>query len=244
MTISLLLRAHSFPATTSFTPLTAVSWKAAYWAEDPSWTNPGDGGAVASWRDGSGNSNTITEATNKPTFRSADSNMNGRASVEFDGTNDKLRGTFTSDSAQPRSIVLIARIRSLGTSTPVILDTDTGSTKVCALFWDTTDSNKLSLYCGTAQAKYGSVSTGLHAIRAYVSGSSSKINLNGTTTTSAAPTGTQAMSGLTLGTNRTSANFSAITVGFLGIYQGDVTTDVNWPNLVTSLRNLYGVKLS
>lgn len=244
MTISLLLRAHSFPATTTFTPLTAVTWKAAYWAEDPGWTNPGDGGAVASWRDGSGNSNTITEATNKPIFRAADSNMNGKASVEFNGTSHKLRGTFTSDSAQPRSIVLVARIRSLGTSTPTILDTDTGSTKICALFWDTTDANKLSLYCGSAQAKYGALSTGLHGIRAYVDGSSSFANLDGTTTSPGTNPGTQAMSGLTLGANRSSAAFTAITVGFLGIYQGDVTGDPGWPNLVTSLRNLYGVKLS
>lgn len=244
MSLNHLLRSHSFPANVSGTPLSLISWKAAYWADDPSWTNPGDGGAVASWRDGSGNGNTISEATNKPIFRAADANMNGRGSVEFNGTSHKLRGTFGATSAQPRSIVLVARIRSLGSSTPTILDTDTGSTAICALFWDTGNSNKLSLYCGTAQAKYAAITANLHGIRAYVSGSASSTNVDGTTTTSATNPGTQNMSGLTLGANRLSGAFTAITVGFLGIYQGNITDDLNWPKLVVCLRNYYGVNVA
>jgi hypothetical protein len=44
-----------------YNPLTSITWAAAYWAADPSWTFPGDGSQVSSWRDGSGNSRTLTQ---------------------------------------------------------------------------------------------------------------------------------------------------------------------------------------
>jgi hypothetical protein len=60
-----------------------------------------DTNAVATWADLSGNSNDITEATNRPTYRT--NIQNSLPVVRFDGSNDRLSktGGLTGITAQP-----------------------------------------------------------------------------------------------------------------------------------------------
>lgn len=65
----------------TFNPLTDITWKAAVWAEDPAWVNPGDGGAVTSLRDaGSAASNLAGTGT-----YIASSQLGGRPGIRMIG---------------------------------------------------------------------------------------------------------------------------------------------------------------
>lgn len=68
----------------SFDPL-SIAWDLAFWAEDPSWTNPGDGNAVSQWDDASGNGLHLTQGTGsqQPTYRASTAAFNGQPTVEF-----------------------------------------------------------------------------------------------------------------------------------------------------------------
>jgi len=99
-----------------FSPLD-LPWSEVLWAEDPAWTNPGDGNPVSSWRNagsiGSAGDATGSGAT-RPIYRAAYANLNNKPAVEFDGTGLRLI-TGTLDIAQPCTHVLIGWTDNFGT---------------------------------------------------------------------------------------------------------------------------------
>lgn len=97
-----------------FDPLSDISWHSAFWADDPAWTNPGDGNAVTTARDGSGNGRDWTQATaaKKPTFRATDASFNNRAVIEFDGTDDTmLQSAYTGIATG--TVMVVGRLRTV-----------------------------------------------------------------------------------------------------------------------------------
>lgn len=106
-----------------FSPL-SVTWHSAFWAEDPAWSNPGNGNAVSSWNDASGNGRHATQATagNRPTFRSSTAVLNSKPTVQFDGVNDWLsQATFTALS-EPGEIVIVGALTSTATAYGYFVD--------------------------------------------------------------------------------------------------------------------------
>lgn len=81
----------------AFDPL-SIDWHAAFWADDPGWAPPTDGGAVSQWDDASGNASHASQATvaKQPTFRASVAAFGGRSAIEFDGSDDSLAATFSS----------------------------------------------------------------------------------------------------------------------------------------------------
>jgi hypothetical protein len=76
------------------------------WWKADAITSLNDGDAVASWADSSGNSQTLTEATNRPSYQTNE--LNGLPVVRFDGTNDTLGVTGTLGiSAQPFTVAAV-----------------------------------------------------------------------------------------------------------------------------------------
>jgi len=92
-----------------FDPL-AIAWHTVFWAEDPNWTPPADGAAVAQWDDASGNAHHASQATaaNRPLYRASVAGLNNKPAVEFDGSNDFLLSpTFAGITPE---VVVVARL--------------------------------------------------------------------------------------------------------------------------------------
>lgn len=62
----------------------------AFWAEDASWTNPGDGNQVSSWRNESGAGDAVQATSgDQPIYRSSTAAYNDKPTIEF-VSNDRL----------------------------------------------------------------------------------------------------------------------------------------------------------
>lgn len=222
-------------------PLTVVPWTAAYWAGDPSWSNPGDGNAVSSWRDGTGNGYTLAQGTGgaQPTFRASVTNLNGQPGVDLDGGD--WMSVATPAFTQPLSLVVVVDMVSV-TGTPVIVDA--GSVGRAALFANA-PTNVWAWYLGTAAVTTTyAATTGAHAIRAVANNASSSITQNMRTTTGTLGSAT-GFTGITLGALIGGAsNRATMRVGFAGWYSGDVTAHAGWPDLVSAIGHLYRLNLA
>lgn len=93
-----------------FDPL-SIGWHSAYWAEDPAWTNPGDGNAVTTWTDASGNGRSITQGTpgHRPLYRASVAALNNKPALDFDGTDDGLASgsAFTATSGDLTKVIVL-----------------------------------------------------------------------------------------------------------------------------------------
>lgn len=179
-----------------YNPL-SITWAAAYWAEDPSWTNPGNGNAVSSWRDGSGNSRDATQATgaNQPLYRSSDSGLNSMPTVDFDGTNDYL-ATAGFTIAQPATRVIVVRMKSVVASRHFFSTNGAGQRNDM-----NSDSGPITwvMYAGT-QLISATVCTTVGAfLIAEYNGVSSSLSLNGSSIASG-DAGGQSSGDISLGT--------------------------------------------
>ena len=246
MSIHPRVRGHGAPAqlaSPAGTPLSVLGWKAAFWADDPLWTNPGNGGAVSTWRDGgTAGSYTVTQAsgTKQPTFRTGVTNLNGQSAVEFDGTSDNLQ-VATPTVAQPYTIIGVLDVVS-ATGTPIFSDA-VGAGRA-ALFINAGAS--WAIYTGGAAAlsSASAPTTGRHVLRGLFDYMGSAI-VNEATTKSGALSNSTGFTGISLGAGTSgSANYASMRLGFWGLYLGDITRDPNWQNLRRILFNLYGATVS
>lgn len=78
-----------------FAPTDIANLQAWYDASDTATITDAGGGAVSAWADKSGNSYTLTEATNRPTTGTR--TINGLNTIDFDGSNDILSSNCPAD---------------------------------------------------------------------------------------------------------------------------------------------------
>jgi len=224
-----------------------IAWHAAWWADDPAWANPGDGNAVGSWRDFSGNGRDVSQATaaNKPTFHSSTAALNGKASIEFDGVNDRMVTGASWSVAQPFSYVLLARFVSVGSGQRGVLD-GPSSSYPAALFTDTS-TGTLNLYAGGgAYWKGPAIAAGAHAVRSTMNGGSSAVfvDASGPGSIVGGGPGSAGSGGLTLGSVRDGSGYSNVAVAFAAVFAGNVTTAPNWPAFKAWVSSYYGLTLA
>lgn len=104
--MSLLINSYRFAVTSAFDPIGAVTWQSVFWAEDPAWTNPGNGNPVTSWNNAGTDATDATEATNPPVYASSVAALNSKPAIDFDGTNDLLVANVA-DLTSPWTLVVI-----------------------------------------------------------------------------------------------------------------------------------------
>lgn len=210
-----------------FNPLTLVSWHSAYWAEDPDWTNPGDGNAVTDWTDGSGNGRDLTQGTGtkRPLYRASVAALNGQPALEFDGTDDFLQtaSSFTVTSGTLTKVIIYQLRSHAGGNRHV---------------WSAMDNftNRADVFrTGAGHYIYGSAAAGGSAIfigggtstfngvlEIDTFGSSGKVEINGSSV--ATGSGAAALTTHCIG-GYLGAEVSASTVAFAGMYLGTLTND-------------------
>jgi len=160
------------------------------------WVRAGGGtedGFVTTWYDQSGNTNNATQATaaSQPKIVSSGTLVteNGKAAVDFDGSDDFLRDTFT--IGNPVTLFVTAQAQ---TTNKFIIDTGVG-VNINSL-WTTTSADQIRWLNGS-----GIIVSYTHGTQALFSGvsngSSSSISVNGSITTGTL--GTTAMDGVSIG---------------------------------------------
>lgn len=238
-----IANAHPYPQTPAMepppNPLTTVAWTAAYWAGDPAWATPGDGNPVGSWRDAAGGHPLTAAGTARPTFRAAVPNLNGQPGVEFDGTTDVMTAAIGA-IIQPYTLVLIAEVLPINiNNTPCVLDSM--GTGRAALFINGGGGSWTFFPNGPAMGN-GSAGAGRWAFRILANNATSELNRNMISVKASIGT-TTGFEGLTLGNAFNLLNPANLSVGFMGVYEGDLTTDPAWPTLISTIGYLYRMTL-
>lgn len=233
MTVATALRRTSG---TTFTPASLTS-EAQYWTDDPSWTNPGDGNPVSTWRDMTVNGRDASQSlTVRPTFRSSWAALNNRPGIQFDGNNDRLNTTsFSVNQAFSIAIICSDWVAS-----------GTGARLVCSgtgiQTWAATGPNSAYAYAGTISAGV-SQDTSPHLWVFYFNGASSAIEKDGSSTTVNTGTGNLS-SGLTLGARGDGILNGAVVMAYVSLHSGDVRSQSNWSSFKSWAATTYGITIS
>lgn len=220
-----------------------ISWHTAFWASDPGWSNPGDGNAVSSWRDYSGNGHTATQASGslQPLFRSSVSALNNQPAVEFDGSNDAM--ATASFTAVPQTLSVVVVFKALTLSNIDFLYDGLADPNRCIVYLNATVT--MQFYSGTDVNTGLAMTTNAQLFRATHAGASSVLERNGTSLGTFS-TGTNSMTGITL-CNRgpgDTGTAGKMQIAFFGLYAGDVSANANWSTFKAGVASTYGLTIA
>lgn len=236
--MSLVVDSYRLAAAPSYNPLTSISWYAAWWAEDPDWTPPADGGAVSSWRNAGTNGVAATQGTGikQPLYRASVASLNNRPAVDFDGSNDTLSSSFGETLSQPLTRVVVG-----------VLDVVIGNAHLFSADADPradlylTPGEAWRMWAGSSEGSFGApaANTTGFIIMAEYNGASSKGGLNtASLTTTATNPGTGGLDATYLA-SWNDGQFSNCHLAFAGIYAG-VLSASDKDDLVAWSQSHYG----
>lgn len=232
----------------AFNPLTVIGWHTAFWASDPAWTNPGDGGAVSSWRDGTNNGRDATQATGakQPTWRAATSVLGSRPTVQGDGGDYLQTASFTAINS-PVTVIVIGAF-TVTTSGQNLIDGPTATSTNRVVIGTTTGPVWLA-YAG-AMLSGGTADTNGHMFRAYATdaGSGDALSVDGAATASG-NAGTTGIPWNTIalfanGNGGTGTGFASAHIAFAGVYVGDLTAHAQWAAFKAWVRSYYALTVA
>lgn len=197
-----------------FDPLSVAGCKG-WWRVDGGCDVNTDAASITTLYDRSGNGNHLTEATNKPTYETAE--LNTYAVARFDGVNDKLKAAaFT--LVQPNTLFLVAKHLSTPGATEVWCDGNTANTGALQV-----TSGLVLQYNAGATVSGGSIAAnGWNLVSANFNGASSKLRQDGVNTASGNP-GAGNLGGFVLGCDGGSANFADVEIAEAVLYSGTLT---------------------
>lgn len=205
------------------------------WADDPAWSNPGDGNAVTTWRNGGsvGGNPTQGTASLRPIFRASEARLNNRAAVDFDGTDDVLSFNVT-DRTQPLSLVCVC-VADVATGNRQMFGNNASS--VHPVLYQV--NGKWAYYADTPQ-EASAADTDAHVHIGYFNGASSKRLVDGATISTANP-GSNTFQELNIGNSGTGSRAWDGPIAFAAVYAGDVTAHASYAALVAALTTDYGL---
>lgn len=200
-----------------YSPLTAVSWASAFWAEDPDWTNPGDGNEVTSWRDAGSNAADAAKVdANGPAYLASVAAFGGKPGIDISSSSS--RGRLQQSGAiatQPGTFATIVLWDDF--SSGDIID---GVTNRWLLDRPST-TGLIRVFAGTSVNTTINSSAGVSVILWDVNGASSSLYVNGTTQTGLSPGSASLSNTLIGGTNSTA---TPGTFAFFGVTSGALMT--------------------
>ena len=158
-----------------------------------------DGDDVATWADSSGNGNDATEATNKPTYETAE--INGLPVIRFNGTNDEIStAAFGTALTQPNTIFVVYKDPS-GTGSEYVYDGVLSTNRHGLLLDGTTPSREVTPYAGASPAGHTTEQNVWHISTIVYSSTSSDVYEDGTAEQTGIDTGTHTLSALMIGSD-------------------------------------------
>lgn len=226
----------------AFDPLTGIAWHTAVWADDPGWANPGNGGAVTGWDDGTGNGHDLTTTLGSPTFRTTVAALNNHAGVDFDGSDDEMFSAAFTAVHQTFSAVFIGTYDGVGGgSYDRLISLATPNTIFTCLY--RASSGYFAAYAGGFGETTVTATTGGHALRGKFTGASSVLNVDGTSA-AVSPGGGDATAFGLGGSGSGAVDRANVHVGFAGLYAGDVTAHAGWAGFVSWVSTYYGLTIA
>lgn len=219
-----------------FDLLTSISWYAAYWAEDPGWTNPGNGNTVTTWDDAVGSRNlTQGTAASRPTYRSSSATLNNKPALEF--VSDFFTDTAASwgTLTQPVSIVVIGFWTSPDASTDAIIGANSGT------FLLRKNATPLVQLFAASGLNGTTPNSSAHLFGGVYNGASSNLIYDGTLTSG--NVGSGSMAGVTISGTGGAASSHTFTMAFCGFYSGVITSHVYWSSFKSWVTSYYGISM-
>lgn len=225
-----------------FSPLD-IAWTSAYWAEDPSWTPPADGGAVSSWRDAGVDAADLAQAdgARQPVYRASYTNLNGRPALEFD--NDYMDASGASTKTQPVTLVAIGYINAVNNESSIF---EGSSTTNRLIFRPRSNGGTQILMNAGTTRRFG---TALGAEKFMLTGvfnaGSSTCDVNGTAVAVGGSIGTSSYANTRIGVDQSLGTVSYYNgaLAFLGILDGTLTTQ-ELADLESWAASHYGLTIS
>lgn len=195
----------------------SIGWVHVFWAEDPGWSHPADGGAVTSWRNAANTAYPLAgQSGSEPTYRASYTNLAGRPALDFDGANDLLYNLTTPTLEQPNHYFVVGWSDPTSGGFPTLVDGE-ASRNLLRVKSGTT----LQMYAG-ASAAFGTAVSGAFQIAALFAGASSTCRVNGQSYTGV-DTGGLALTGLRVGGDA-GGNVHKGGLAFVGIKDTALTT--------------------
>lgn len=234
--------AHEFDA------LGLITWDLGAWyAEDPDWVTPGNGGAVSQWDDGgSGLARHMVQATasKQPTYSAAHASFNNKPAVVVDGGDElSTSGTLTAPT-KPYSIVIVGRFASVASTTALF---GCGASGLgIGTFFVNQPTGEYRYYAGVGTLAVAGANTSVHLWRIYVNDASSVLEVDGSATAGSLGTAQDITS---FGMFATSGGGSAYApngsgIAFLGLYTGNVAAHGSWATFKTEVATHYGITVA
>lgn len=203
-----------------------------FWAEDPSWSNPGDGNSLTTVRDNGALAADLTAATvgggTGPTFKAA-SSINSKPAFRFNASSQTVGGYLSTSSGTPsgfHSIVMVARLLSNTWSVHRFTDTQTGANRSIIEKIDSTSDNFRTFFSSTVicLSSNGVANTNAHVHTAKFSTDASTYdvdNVSVATDTSGTVSGT--ISGWVVGAGQGLNACVHGDIAYLAQYDGSIT---------------------
>lgn len=224
----------------SFNPL-SIPWQTAFWASDPAWSPPSDGGSVATWHDASGNGYDATQASAslQPIYHVT--GFNGQPGVTFDGVDDYLQTAAFNALSQPVTLVVIRKFLTFNSAGSNI-DVD-GLTSTTEFQAGANVNGQYQLYAGSALA-YGTFDTTPHLVVGQFNSTNNDdlLYLDGLPVL-LGNAGTNTMKGLTLGAQYDGTTNANVQVAFVGLL-GRRLTVTERQNITRWARDTYGIAIT
>lgn len=219
--------------------LTDIPWYTAAWAGDDS-AGFIDNTAVSLWPDISGNGRDFEQvnSSRQPLFISSATELNGKPALQFDGTDDTIAYTLPSDITHPMSVVIVAYTYSDSNDYEYVSANNMG------LSIDNTGSHGLRLWGPSATIIPWTTSlrdtTSLLVGVYTTSGNKWRVNENEGTTATVNSSGNWA-GYINVGGYQSGGFCTHIRVGFIGVYEGDITQDAGYDAFLSWVTTEYGV---
>jgi hypothetical protein len=230
----------------------AFSMLREFWAEDPDWTNPGDGGAVdgtPTWRDNGTIGEDLTATTRSggsfPIYRA--SFVNGHPAIEFISASDGSGGCLhTGASAGSPSgtftKVVVGRIDLLTSGRfPYLTDGRTGT--VFAAFGGHSSANTWTIYnTATLNSNNGTWDTDWHIFVGLFKTNDLHLYVDNVDVASDTSGTVSLPTGFTLGADRAlTASFLDGAIAYAAEFDGDLTAESGYSDWIDEIMAHYGL---
>jgi len=228
---------QSVPGT--YNPEEVWSPLAVVWADDPNWTNPGNGNPVASWRNGGILGTDFTESTNKPTFVSSVAAINNKAALlGSNGGNTKLHADGFISRSSAHSFVFIGSMP--GSIQSHLMHQHTPGSRS---FYRQGGSHEFTMYAGGNNPVVPG-DDDIHLFVLYWDEGNSVLEVDGVSYGPANPGSGGLCSDITL---MATSDGSQATDGHLALFMmthGDIKVDTRYPDFKQWVRDFYGLTIS
>ena len=182
--------------------------------DDPDWP-------VSNWK-GCINGINLAQSTGNKQPYWVDNSINGYPAIVFDGVDDYLAVTYEVTYSQPISVIIVCSEPTDATFRHMI-DGDSGDRRL-ALFWRQ-ESSKYALYFGSVfKASSQGLDSGFKIWSLVANGASTILRVNGSEVLSGQDSGTDDVSGLTIGSRYGGANYSDISITDIIVVNAALTT--------------------